>query len=107
MGGSSRILKLQLLLKDLLNEKEFCKNINLDETVAYGAAVQAVILSGQGSEKIHDLAIVEVTPLSLGIQVEGEVMSVLIPRNTTIPTRMEGTYTTVVDNQISILFKVF
>ncbi|CAI9105593.1 OLC1v1004545C1 [Oldenlandia corymbosa var. corymbosa] len=107
VGGSSRIPRVQKMLKDLLNGKESCKNINLDEAVAYGAAVQAAFFSGQCSAKVQELVLVEVTPLSLGIEVIGEVMVVVIPRNTPTPSRKTSKHSTALDNRTATVFKVF
>ncbi|XP_017224621.2 heat shock cognate 70 kDa protein [Daucus carota subsp. sativus] len=107
VGGSTRIPKVQQLLQQFFDGKELCKNINPDEAVAYGAAVQAATLSGEGHEKIKNLVLLDVTPLSLGIAVKGILMSVIIRRNTTIPTSMQEEFCTAFDDQKSVKISVY
>jgi L1 cell adhesion molecule like protein len=108
VGGSTRIPKVQRLVQEFFNGKEPCKSVNPDEAVAHGAAVQAAILGGATeNDAVKDIVLLDVTPLSMGIETAGEVMTKIIERNTAIPCSKTQTFSTFADNQTAVTIQVF
>jgi heat shock 70kDa protein 1/2/6/8 len=107
VGGSTRIPKVQQMLTDFFGGKELCKSLNPDECVAYGASVQAAVLTGAQDDQIKDILLLDVMPLSVGIETAGGVMTPIIPRNTTIPVKKSQIFSTYADNQDTVTIKIY
>ena len=107
VGGSTRIPYIKKMLQDYFGGKKLCESINPDEAIAYGAAVQAAILSGDTSETISEMVLLDVTPLTIGIETAGQIMTPMIPRNSTIPTEKSQTFSTYSDNQPAATIRIF
>ncbi|KAJ4771795.1 Heat shock 70 kDa protein [Rhynchospora pubera] len=107
VGGSSRIPKVQQLLEEYFGDEKLHRNINQDEAVAYGAAILAAQLSGQANDMVNKVVLTDVTPLSLGVDITGDVMSIVVARNTSVPTKKVKNFTTIKDDQTSVTFNVY
>ena len=107
VGGSTRVPKVQQLLSEYFNGKELCKSVNPDEAVAYGSAIQAAILAGHGDSRTNELLLLDICPLSLGVETAGSVNTILIPRGTTIPCKKTQTFSNYADNQPAATIQVF